>query len=84
MTSTEFINEYVRNNTIVNCRTEECAIEFTRLADEYGFRLYRGGKYSDNNMWNLHGENVGYDLVGRRVVNIDSCTDHGNIIEYIK
>lgn len=78
----DFIKNYVSDNKVVLCETEECAIKFTKLADDLGFRLYRGGKYSEYNMWDKDRGSVGYDLNSRGIVNINELEDTTRIVKF--
>lgn len=65
LTKEEFDKLYLCNNTVINCKAEELAIEFLTEAHEHGYKWCTGESYLSDNCWENHKDKTCYNICTR-------------------
>lgn len=74
----------LKENTVVNCVTEEQARSLLKEAHEKGLKWCRGNSYLEKNHWSLCKENTCYDLLDGSFDSIDYCKENYTILTYVE
>ena len=60
MTKEEFDKKYVDDRVVVNCKTEEEATDFLRMAHHFGYKWESGKSFLHETYFDTYGENTCY------------------------
>ena len=63
MTKKEFDKKYVDNRVVVNCKTEEEATDFLRMAHHFGYKWESGKSFLQETYFDTYGENTCYSIL---------------------
>jgi len=83
MNKKQFDKRYVGKKIVVNCKTEDLANQFLKLADKFGYKWRNGKSYTDVNYYNMYEKDTCYNINGGIYGAIDYCKDNNyKIIEF--
>lgn len=83
MTKQDFDELYVGEKLVVNCRSEEEANEFLKLADSFGYKWRNEDSYLYTNNWDTYEEDTCYHIYDGTYTSLDYFTKYNyKIVEY--
>jgi len=83
MLKEEFDNKYVSKKVVVNCKTEELANQFLKMADKFGYKWCSVQSYIGNNRWERYKDKTCYEINISSYCGIDYYKDANyKIIEF--
>ena len=62
MTKEEFDKKYVDDRAVVNCKTEKEAIDFLKMAHQFGYKWESGKSFLHETYFDTYGEDTCYSI----------------------